>query len=354
MDKINDNCRLYDKIQGCLIGGAAGDALGAPVEFLQDFLIFKNYGEDGITELRLYDTSSGKKALVSDDTQMTLFTLDGIVNAIKKHKNPDKSQYIRSIYESYLSWLTTQEDFKLPDEVMPSPLLTFKELHDRRAPGNTCLSALRYGNMGSIEFKINNSKGCGGVMRVAPIGVLAIRESFDIATIGMLGAEVSALTHGHELGYTPSAFLAMMVACILKGNSLKNSVLYAKRTLLQIFPWTEHMDRLIGLIDKAIDFACSEEEVDDLDAIRNFGEGWVAEETLAIAVYCSLRYVDNFEKALIASVNHSGDSDSTGAVTGNILGAYLGYNRIPDKFKRDIDVEPVINYLCDEFYNVNN
>lgn len=82
------------------------------------------------------------------------------------------------------------------------------------------------------------------------------------------------------------------------------------------------------MIDKAIDLA--NEDVDDLEAIRELGQGWVAEETLAIAIYCALKYSNDFDKALIASVNHSGDSDSTGAVTGNILGAYLGLSGIPE------------------------
>ena len=54
----------------------------------------------------------------------------------------------------------------------------------------------------------------------------------------------------------------------------------------------------------------------------------MAEETLAIAIYCSLKYQNDFSKGIIAAVNHSGDSDSTGAVTGNILGALLGFDAI--------------------------
>ena len=82
--------------------------------------------------------------------------------------------------------------------------------------------------------------------------------------------------------------------------------------------------------------------MDELDAIRQLGEGWVAEETAAIAVYCALRYADDFERAIIASVNHSGDSDSTGAVTGNILGAYLGYSAIPEKFLDNLELADIL------------
>ena len=102
-------------------------------------------------------------------------------------------------------------------------------------------------------------------------------------------------------------------------------------------------------MDKAIKL--SQEDLDDLDAIREIGLGWVAEETLAIAVYCALKYSDDFEKAIVASVNHSGDSDSTGSVTGNILGAYLGLSAIPQKFLDNLELKDVITEIADDLYN---
>lgn len=85
--------------------------------------------------------------------------------------------------------------------------------------------------------------------------------------------------------------------------------------------------------------------------IRELGQGWVAEETLAIAIYCALKYSNDFDKALIASVNHSGDSDSTGAVTGNILGAYLGLSGIPEKYLKNLELKNVILELADDLFN---
>jgi len=111
----------------------------------------------------------------------------------------------------------------------------------------------------------------------------------------------------------------------------------------------KHLSEQIDLIDKAI--SLSKEDVDDLEAIRTLGQGWVAEETLAIAIYCSLKYSDDFDKAIIASVNHSGDSDSTGAVTGNILGAYLGLKSIPKKYLDNLELKDVILEIADDLYN---
>ncbi len=92
------------------------------------------------------------------------------------------------------------------------------------------------------------------------------------------------------------------------------------------------------------------EDIPDYEAIAQIGEGWVAEETLAIAVYCCAKHFDNFEKALVASVNHGGDSDSTGAVTGNILGAAVGYDAIPTHFKNNLELHDVILHVADDLW----
>ena len=86
----------------------------------------------------------------------------------------------------------------------------------------------------------------------------------------------------------------------------------------------------------------------DPDNIHALGGGWVAEETLAIAIYCALRYSDDFSRGVAASVNHSGDSDSTGAVTGNILGAWLGRSAIEEKWTRTLELKKVILEMADD------
>jgi ADP-ribosylglycohydrolase len=101
-----------------------------------------------------------------------------------------------------------------------------------------------------------------------------------------------------------------------------------------------------GKLKQALKLA--EGDLPDVDAIKNLGEGWVGEEALAIAVYCSLKHRENFSKALIASVNHSGDSDSTGAVTGNIVGAYLGMRNFPAEWLEKIELKEVIIKMADD------
>ena len=156
--------RSLDKFRGCLLAGAAGDALGFEVEFLSEETIFERFGETGITEYYLHRGV----AEISDDTQMTLFTATGLLLGTTRGMN----RGIMGSYESYIrlsykDWLRTQTDtFPLPNEYHYSWLTNISQLFSRRAPGNTCMSALMCEEIGSTENPINQSKGCGGVMRL--------------------------------------------------------------------------------------------------------------------------------------------------------------------------------------------
>lgn len=341
-----------DKYRGCLIGGAAGDALGYVVEFIDLDSIKRKYGQSGITAFELHNDL----ALISDDTQMTLFTANGLLLGITRGMTRgimgSLPSYIRFCYKD---WYKTQtKQYSLHEDCVYAWLSNVPEMFARRAPGNTCFSAIASGCNGTLEEPVNGSKGCGGVMRVAPIGLyLPGNENMRMPQdeIDMIGAEAAALTHGHPLGYIPAAALVHIVslASHWDGLSLTEIVDDMKIAISEQFADSKYLSPFIELVDKAITLAKS--DMSDEDAIRQLGEGWVAEETLAIAIYCAVKYEDDFEKALIASVNHDGDSDSTGAVTGNILGAYLGLSKIPSKFIDNLELKEIILDMADDLYN---
>ena len=352
--KEENQKKYLDKIKGSLIGGAAGDALGYDVEFLTDCQIFKKYGENGIIEYNLINDA----VQISDDTQMTLFTANAILYGetcgVMRGISGNPMMYAP---QSYADWFLTQcisyeEGLKIKRCAKKwgiSWLLDVPELYARRAPGNTCLSAIQASleeenvwGRDYIKEPVNNSKGCGGIMRVSPLGLHY--KNIPINALDKMGAELSAFTHGHSLGYMPSAILTHILNRIVypedESLSLKDIVMEAYDTVADIFNDDKHITELTDLISRAVKL--SENDADDLDNIRILGEGWVAEETLAIAVYCSLKYQNDFSAGIIAAVNHSGDSDSTGAVTGNILGALLGYSKIEDKWKKKLELHNVI------------
>lgn len=340
--------RSIDKFRGCLIGGAAGDALGYEVEFLDTNSIHNRFGQSGITEYVLHNGV----AQISDDTQMTLFTATGLLLGTTRGMTRGIiGSYPSYIACSYKEWLRTQQGtYPVENEYCYSWLANIRELYSRRAPGMTCLSAIEDGCEGQIEKPINNSKGCGGVMRVAPIGLYFTGKSLPIEEADRIGAEAAALTHGHELGYLPAAVLVHIIYRLADSSdiSINDAVNEAVQTVERLYPNSSHMKYLRELIQKAQ--LLSQEKMNDLDAIRALGEGWVAEETLAIAIYCALKYPHDFDRAMIASVNHKGDSDSTGAVTGNILGAYLGMAGIPPKYTEHLELRDLILEVADDLY----
>lgn len=335
-----------DKIRGCLIGGAAGDALGYAIEFSREEDIFKKYGSEGITEYELKDGV----AQISDDTQMTLFTANGLLYATTRwFLRGLLGPYPDYIALAYRNWYQTQTEYYplMPDPKKCCWLLNEKRMFASRAPGNTCLTAISSGKKGSPEKPLNDSKGCGGVMRVAPIGLY-----FEPSpSVDLMGADVAALTHGHPLGYLPAAMLVHIISLVSHNDSitLQEAVADARLSVQRLFAGTQYLSHFLSIIDRAVAF--SEQDMNDLDAIHQLGEGWVAEETLAIAIYCSLKYAGDFESAMIAAVNHNGDSDSTGAVTGNILGAYLGLSGIPARFIYKLELQDIILELAADLYH---
>jgi ADP-ribosylglycohydrolase len=321
--------RSLDYLKACILAGAIGDALGWPIEFKSYEEILQIYGKSGCTKLKANQMGIVE---VTDDTQMTLFTLEGIANCLYFDTF---SSFAASVWNSYLRWHKTQSGMDVTKKSDFFDLMSYPQLFFQRSPGNTCLSALRGRIMGTVENPFNDSKGCGGVMRVAPVGYFFKKdEAFEHGCIA------AALTHGHPLGYLSSGALAYMISLIFDGENLRVAGLKTIEKLQTIPKAT----RQIELLNQALKL--SESDKSDIYCINELGEGWVGEEALAISVYCSLKYSDDLNKALVTSVNHSGDSDSTGSITGNILGAYLGMTAIDTRLLEKLDVtEIVMNFL---------
>ncbi len=324
---------LKEKIYGSLLGGAVGDALGYEVEFTRLPDIKQKYGEKGIQNF------SKSIALISDDTQMTLFTanalLYGFTMAINRGVIGEWKDYI---WLGYKDWLSTQNGRILTKK--HSWIYDVPELHSCRAPGATCLTAISDSETGgTIEEHINSSKGCGGAMRVAPVGLyLNPRNIYDNdleSYVCRIGAEAAALTHGHPLGYIPAGFLALLINRLVYTDfygehALEDNILKSLDITCKLFNNEPHAEEFKMLIESAVKLASS--NLSDEDAVFTLGEGWVGEEAAAIAVCCTLRHKDDFASAIRMSVNHDGDSDSTGSITGNILGAVLGSHKIASAF----------------------
>ncbi len=344
---------IIDKARGSLAGGAAGDALGYAVEFNRLNEILTLYGPDGI---RNYQPDARGMARISDDTQMTLFTAEGLLSAYSANPNPSPENILKHLQEAYLAWLATQTSFQLP---LPSSWLThIKDLWSRRAPGNTCLSALSALKDGKPVH--NDSKGCGAVMRIAPIGIFYAAHSDScmmhdskctIDLCAKVAAESALITHHHDLSTLASVFTALVIFECMRTHvidrlTFRSIVSSALSVTLSTLEGSKYAEKFVAIIQKAIKL--SDSSLSDREAISELGEGWVAEETVAIAILCVVRHIRDFDGCLAAAVNHDGDSDSTGAVAGNIIGTILGYTGIPEKFRDNLELLKPILSIADD------
>ncbi|MEU8029775.1 ADP-ribosylglycohydrolase family protein [Streptomyces sp. NPDC049099] len=362
------------RVRGCLLGGALGDALGYPVEFASLDRIRASHGARGVTGL--VPGAHGAVGLISDDTQMTLFTVEALIQAHAREREKGiGGAWPLLLRQAYERWLETQSkpgpsqpeppqpESPQPGASFPAPsrsgpgrpvpsypgvpaggLVTEAWLYARRAPGNACLSGVAQmyapdpalpldGTPGEVN---PDSKGCGTVMRSAPFGLVTSAD-----TAFAMAARGAQITHGHPTGYYAAGALAAIVAHLVAGDSLEGAVLRTLRLLEGHRGHTETTAALRAALDLAADGAPTAEKVESL------GAGWIAEEALAIGVYCALAEPDA-ARALLLAVNHSGDSDSTGSICGNLLGARYGDTGLPHPWVAQVEGRARIAALADD------
>lgn len=319
---------LRDRVRGCLLAGACGDALGAPVEFLSYAEIKRRYGMAGIADL---DEAYGLVGAITDDTQMTLFTVEGLIRAYVRQQLKGICHVPSVVFNAYRRWLATQDGSynDISGNVdLDGWLIRERRLWSERAPGLTCLASLR-SRSGS-----NNSKGCGTVMRDAPFGFLGSSSM-------TLAAETARTTHGHPSARFSSAALSCMIGNLARGTTMTEAVEVAVQTLAPEGDATEVRDALVQALRLA-------RQPDWRSRLPELGAGWVAEEALAISVLCAIAG-SSPEDAIVTAVNHDGDSDSTGAITGNLVGTAHGPAALPGRWLEAVELTDVIETLAADF-----
>lgn len=331
-----------DRFRGCLLGGAVGDALGAPVEFMSHAEILDRFGPAGITG---FAPAYGGLGRITDDTQMALFTAEGLLEGWREGCAEGSACLVRATHRAYLRWLQSQQE--TPDAVADSDvppegwLLGERRLHSRRGPGPTCLTALQTAGAPGTPAD-NDRKGCGGVMRVAPVGLFLWRPTpaNSYRPAFALAGQLAGLTHGHPTGRLAAGVLAVLVQGLLDGLSLE-AALAAGKAILCSCPGHEET---LSLLEQAEMLARA--DLPRAAAVTALGQGWLAEEALAIAVYCAL-VAESFADGVLLAVNHDGDSDSTGAIAGHLLGARHGVRAIPADWLEVLELGDVIADAAD-------
>lgn len=290
-----------NRIRGCIMGGAIGDALGAPIEFATYDDIVSMYGPQGIVDYIEHPNAIGE---FTDDTQMTLFTIEGIIRYIIRGTLKGISSLELVMYHAYQRWMYTQGEIVnsiYHDKISPKEngwLINEPLLQKRRAPGLTCLSALARDlkvdrELGSPEYKINDSKGCGGVMRVAPIGFFTY-DAFGVAV------RVAALTHTHPTGYIAAGFFAEVIKNCFVGKSLRESVAETMQYVKDNIPMEtsqETVDAVMEAVQLAEEYLGGVISFTIPECIEQLGGGWIAEEALAITIFISIVFENDFKRS---------------------------------------------------------
>ncbi len=340
------NKRTSAFFQGCILGGAVGDALGSPIEFMSIDQIRSEIGETGLQD---FSEAYGRLGAVTDDTQMTLFTTEGLILSNVRQEYEGDKGIVDAVYHALLRWLYTQE-VNLQGSliknygtcsIVDGVLTGHKELFSLRAPDKTCLTALKSGKMGTVPDPVNNSRRGSGVARMAPVGLVFN----DAEKAFHFGTQMAALTHGHPTGFLAAGTFAALISLIISGRSLTESI----EDAFIILRLHNGHEETLRAVSEAVDIAGRQPP--DAEVIETIGAGWMAAEALAISLYCSLENQNDFRKGILLSVNHSGNSDSTGSISGNILGALHGDAILPENWIERLELNKLIKEMAGDLFD---
>lgn len=282
-----------EQAKSILYGVALGDALGKPTEFDSLNRIKALYGDEGIYDLP-------DPALYTDDTQMTLALTEGLLDV---GLDADMDSQMNAIGKRFVEWSHSPQN--------------------NRAPGLTCMKGVRRFESGMAwhESGVFDSKGCGSAMRVAPIGYLFQHDEKKLRDIAI---NSGIITHGHR-----TAKAACIGATYLIKLALDNVPI--DHWLHKLYEFTQNTSDEFHQALNRVEHVMGWD--DEVSAMNHIGQGWVGEEAVALALYCVLKYPDDFLVCIRRGANSDGDSDSIASIAGGILGARLGLDAIPEDWR---------------------
>lgn len=340
---------------GCIVGAALGDNMGYAVEGMTWEERQEYFGEAGIVE-PFFNTEYGC-CLVSDDTQMALFTMDGLEWAHIRITNRLIGSYESSgVWQSYARWYYTQTGIILDDYIMhkhehePVALssigvktsLEYEEFYSNRNPSEETLVALESKQMGTMEMPTNSFRDASCLTRVAPVGFFLHdhpEQAFEVAV------RLAAITHGHPSGFLSAGVYAYIIAELTNGKNMDMAVVSA---LVELKKYS-YIDEINEVVDYALHLSECDEPVSR--ALDMLGQGYSAEEVLAKGLYCALK-AESFEEALWLAANCGGNSSATGFVAGSLVGTLMGDVKIPEEWQQHLELRGMMIRWVDKLYKL--
>ncbi|WP_031072925.1 ADP-ribosylglycohydrolase family protein [Streptomyces sp. NRRL S-118] len=327
------------RVRGCLLGGAIGDALGAGVSQLSVEAIRAAHGAEGLADLT---PAYGRRGAVTSATQLTLFTVDGLIRA-QVRRDTGAWHPPTDVHRAHLRWAATQRDWGPDERRKDNGWLACEEwLYARRDPARATLTGLADEILGTLDHPRNPAaRDAGALVRSAPFGLLV---GWEPQLVCQLAVECAVQTHGHPAAYLAAGAFAVIVHGLARGETVDGSV---QRALAQLAPRPGHepvaeaLKRALGAVRQGIPSPARISSLGDTD-------GEHAEDALAIAVYCAL-VGEDVRHGLRLAVNHDGPSEATGALTGALLGALHGETALPPAWLAELEGRPTILELADDF-----
>ncbi|WP_351226876.1 ADP-ribosylglycohydrolase family protein [Streptomyces sp. NPDC002133] len=325
------------RVRGCLLGAAIGDALGAGVAQTTLDEIRAAHGADGVGD---FVPAYGRRGAVTAATQLTLFTVDGLIRA-QVRRDTGAWHPPTDVHRAHLRWAATQRDWGPDERRKDNGWLAREEwLYARRDPDRSTLTGLADEFLGTLDKPKNpTARDAGALVRSAPFGLLV---GWEPQLVCQLAVECAAQTHGHPTAYLSAGAFAVIVHGLARGETVDGSVqralsLLAARPGHQ--PVTDALKQALGAVRQGIPSAAR---------IAALGNGQHAEDALAVAVYCTL-VSDEIRHGLRLAVNHDGPSHTTGTLCGALLGALHGETALPAAWLAELEGRPTILELADDF-----
>lgn len=303
------------KSKNGIIGVAVADALGVPVEFKSRKELKKN----PITDMIGNGTYNMPKGTWSDDTSMTLATIDSII----QKGNIDTND----IADKFLNWFRKSE--------YTATGKTFDI-------GRTTLQALA-----KYELKIDVANNCGeddeysngngSLMRMLPIAYYCFSKQLKDKEILELVKEVSSITHKHEVSILGCYIYVKFAIELLNGNNKELAYQNIKRLKYDLFEKC-NIQRYERIIENDIKIY-SEDEIKST--------GYVV-DTLEAVLWLFLNFND-YNKTVLKAINLGDDTDTVGACVGGLAGIYYGIENINTEWKSNLIKYDYIVNICNKF-----
>ncbi len=332
-------------IRGCLLGLAVGDAMGYTVDTRTWAQIQEDYGPYGLMG---YDLVNGY-ADVTSHTQLAAFSCNGLLIGQTRGQVYGKmAPYVRYVGLSQREWAIGQRRYDQPARCH-SWVFQVGEFRRRHCTDTRMVEILNRGNLGSLEEPVNSYDEPASIAGAVAAGMFAPIARMGQEEIDRLGAECVAMTYGSPLAFLAGAMTAHLISACLKEPETPLAILAdqaAEAMLSQFGREYRQAKEAAARLRQAIQLAESR-SMSPVEAMEKL-KCVTGVEALAGAVYAAILCEEDFDRAMIVAVNHSGASAAVGCLTGAILGARGGEAALPEFYMDGLEMAPVLRELADD------